>query len=140
MAGASCSQVGGEGWSPGPLLAGGSALCGVEAVDSESVRGAGNGSDAGAASTTARAEGDSWVLNGTKAWITNAWEASATVVFASTDRSLHNKVGTPGGGSMRPPGCGPFAVSSPESPRLRGAVLLLATLGLPLPLSGRWLA
>uniref|UniRef100_A0ABI7YVI9 short-chain acyl-CoA dehydrogenase n=1 Tax=Felis catus TaxID=9685 RepID=A0ABI7YVI9_FELCA len=51
----------------------------------------GNGSDAGAASTTARAEGDSWVLNGTKAWITNAWEASATVVFASTDRSLHNK-------------------------------------------------
>ncbi|KAM5200045.1 short-chain specific acyl-CoA dehydrogenase, mitochondrial isoform 2-T2 [Hipposideros larvatus] len=51
----------------------------------------GNGSDAGAASTTARAEGDSWVLNGTKAWITNCWEASATVVFASTDRSLQNK-------------------------------------------------
>ncbi|XP_045647505.1 short-chain specific acyl-CoA dehydrogenase, mitochondrial isoform X1 [Ursus americanus] len=51
----------------------------------------GNGSDAGAASTTARAEGDSWVLNGTKAWITNSWEASAAVVFASTDRSLQNK-------------------------------------------------
>ncbi|XP_017727594.1 PREDICTED: short-chain specific acyl-CoA dehydrogenase, mitochondrial isoform X1 [Rhinopithecus bieti] len=51
----------------------------------------GNGSDAGAASTTARAEGDSWVLNGTKAWITNAWEASAAVVFASTDRGLQNK-------------------------------------------------
>ncbi|XP_012505683.1 PREDICTED: short-chain specific acyl-CoA dehydrogenase, mitochondrial [Propithecus coquereli] len=51
----------------------------------------GNGSDAGAASTTARAEGDTWVLNGTKAWITNAWEASAAVVFASTDRSLQNK-------------------------------------------------
>ncbi|EGW10595.1 short-chain specific acyl-CoA dehydrogenase, mitochondrial [Cricetulus griseus] len=51
----------------------------------------GNGSDAGAASTTAREEGDSWVLNGTKAWITNSWEASATVVFASTDRSLKNK-------------------------------------------------
>uniref|UniRef100_A0A8J8YER5 Short-chain specific acyl-CoA dehydrogenase, mitochondrial n=1 Tax=Callithrix jacchus TaxID=9483 RepID=A0A8J8YER5_CALJA len=51
----------------------------------------GNGSDAGAASTTARAEGDSWVLNGTKAWITNAWEASAAVVFASTDRALQNK-------------------------------------------------
>ncbi|XP_058439158.1 short-chain specific acyl-CoA dehydrogenase, mitochondrial isoform X1 [Marmota monax] len=51
----------------------------------------GNGSDAGAASTTARAEGDSWVLNGTKAWITNSWEAAATVVFASTDRSLKNK-------------------------------------------------
>uniref|UniRef100_A0A5F9CAM1 Short-chain specific acyl-CoA dehydrogenase, mitochondrial n=1 Tax=Oryctolagus cuniculus TaxID=9986 RepID=A0A5F9CAM1_RABIT len=51
----------------------------------------GNGSDAGAASTTARAEGDTWVLNGTKAWITNSWEASATVVFASTDRALQNK-------------------------------------------------
>uniref|UniRef100_A0A8I6AJ45 Short-chain specific acyl-CoA dehydrogenase, mitochondrial n=1 Tax=Rattus norvegicus TaxID=10116 RepID=A0A8I6AJ45_RAT len=51
----------------------------------------GNGSDAGAASTTAREEGDSWVLNGTKAWITNSWEASATVVFASTDRSRQNK-------------------------------------------------
>uniref|UniRef100_A0AC11ERZ9 Acyl-CoA dehydrogenase short chain n=1 Tax=Ovis aries TaxID=9940 RepID=A0AC11ERZ9_SHEEP len=51
----------------------------------------GNGSDAGAAATTARADGDSWVLSGTKAWITNAWEASAVVVFASTDRSLYNK-------------------------------------------------
>lgn len=64
----------------------------------ESLCGAGNGSDAGAASTTAREEGDSWVLNGTKAWITNAWEASATVVFASVDRSLKNKVGPTGGG------------------------------------------
>lgn len=32
----------------------------------------GNGSDAGAASTTAKDQGDSWLLNGTKAWITNA--------------------------------------------------------------------
>ncbi|XP_032459531.1 short-chain specific acyl-CoA dehydrogenase, mitochondrial isoform X2 [Phocoena sinus] len=51
----------------------------------------GNGSDAGAAATTAWADGDSWVLSGTKAWITNSWEASAAVVFASTDRSLQNK-------------------------------------------------
>lgn len=71
-------------------------------MDSESVSGAGNGSDAGAASTTARADGDSWVLNGTKAWITNSWEASATVVFASTDRSLQNKVGTSETGPGRP--------------------------------------
>ena len=28
----------------------------------------GNGSDAGAASTTATEDGDEWVLNGTKAW------------------------------------------------------------------------
>uniref|UniRef100_H0ZH79 Short-chain specific acyl-CoA dehydrogenase, mitochondrial n=1 Tax=Taeniopygia guttata TaxID=59729 RepID=H0ZH79_TAEGU len=51
----------------------------------------GNGSDAGAASTMARLDGDEWVLNGTKAWITNAWDASATVVFATTDKSLKHK-------------------------------------------------
>ncbi|XP_041915881.1 short-chain specific acyl-CoA dehydrogenase, mitochondrial [Alosa sapidissima] len=51
----------------------------------------GNGSDAGAASTTARQEGDEWVLNGTKAWITNSWDASATVVFATTDKNLKHK-------------------------------------------------
>ena len=32
----------------------------------------GNGSDAGAAKTTAKLDGDKWILNGTKAWITNA--------------------------------------------------------------------
>ena len=41
----------------------------------------GNGSDAGAASCTAKLDGDSWVLNGTKAWITNGYEAEATVVW-----------------------------------------------------------
>jgi butyryl-CoA dehydrogenase len=35
----------------------------------------GNGSDAGAASTTAVRDGDHWVLNGTKSWITNGYEA-----------------------------------------------------------------
>ncbi|XP_042913161.1 short-chain specific acyl-CoA dehydrogenase, mitochondrial-like [Parasteatoda tepidariorum] len=40
----------------------------------------GNGSDAGAASTTARLEGDSWVLNGTKAWISSGYEAEAALV------------------------------------------------------------
>jgi butyryl-CoA dehydrogenase len=48
----------------------------------------GNGSDAGAASTTATLDGDSWIINGTKAWITNAHEASAAVVFATTNKSL----------------------------------------------------
>ncbi|XP_063171622.1 short-chain specific acyl-CoA dehydrogenase, mitochondrial [Candoia aspera] len=51
----------------------------------------GNGSDAGAATTVAQLVGDEWVLNGTKAWITNAWDASATVVFATTERSLKHK-------------------------------------------------
>jgi len=48
----------------------------------------GNGSDAGAASTTATLDGDEWIINGTKAWITNAHEASAAIVFATTDKSL----------------------------------------------------
>ncbi|MBN3306829.1 ACADS protein, partial [Amia calva] len=51
----------------------------------------GNGSDAGAAATVARRDGEEWVLNGTKAWITNCWDASAAVVFATTDRSLRHK-------------------------------------------------
>nr|XP_042911846.1 short-chain specific acyl-CoA dehydrogenase, mitochondrial-like [Parasteatoda tepidariorum] len=51
----------------------------------------GNGSDAGAASTTARLEGDSWVLNGTKAWISSGYEAEAALVLASTDKALKHK-------------------------------------------------
>lgn len=51
----------------------------------------GNGSDAGAASTMATDEGDHWNLNGTKAWITNAHESSAAIVFATTDKSLKHK-------------------------------------------------
>eukprot|EP01082_Thalassiosira_pseudonana_P007485 g6314.t1.2.5e17418a g6314 g6314.t1 contig23:179884-181425(+) len=51
----------------------------------------GNGSDAGAASTTATLDGEEWVINGTKAWITNAYESEAAVVFATTDKSLKHK-------------------------------------------------
>jgi butyryl-CoA dehydrogenase len=52
----------------------------------------GNGSDAGAASTTAVTSPDGgWTLNGTKAWITNGYESEATVVFATTDKSLKHK-------------------------------------------------
>jgi len=51
----------------------------------------GNGSDAGAASCTATLKGDKWVLNGTKAWITNGYESDAAVVFATTDKSAKHK-------------------------------------------------
>lgn len=51
----------------------------------------GNGSDAAAASTVAHLEGDHWVLNGTKSWITNGYESSATIVFATTNKSLKHK-------------------------------------------------
>lgn len=40
----------------------------------------GNGSDAGAASTTAQLDGDSWMLNGTKAWISSGYESTAALV------------------------------------------------------------
>lgn len=48
----------------------------------------GNGSDAGAATVTATKDGDEWIINGTKAWITNAHESGAAVVFATTDKSI----------------------------------------------------
>lgn len=51
----------------------------------------GNGSDAGAASTTARLEGNSYKLNGTKSWITNGFESEAVVLFATTDKSKKHK-------------------------------------------------
>ncbi|XP_017111271.1 short-chain specific acyl-CoA dehydrogenase, mitochondrial [Drosophila elegans] len=51
----------------------------------------GNGSDAGAASTTAKLDGDSYVLNGTKAWISNSKEASGGIVFATVDKGLKHK-------------------------------------------------
>nr|WP_208383407.1 acyl-CoA dehydrogenase family protein [Modestobacter marinus] len=43
------------------------------------------GSDAAAMRTRARLEGDSWVLNGTKAWITNASVSEWFTVMAVTD-------------------------------------------------------
>ncbi|CAH1997926.1 unnamed protein product [Acanthoscelides obtectus] len=51
----------------------------------------GNGSDAGAASTTAKDAGDHYILNGAKAWITNGYESEAAVVLATTDKSLKHK-------------------------------------------------
>ena len=51
----------------------------------------GNGSDAGAASTTAVLDGENYILNGSKAWITNAHDADYGVVFATTNKSLKHK-------------------------------------------------
>lgn len=49
------------------------------------------GSDAAAMKTTATLEGDNYILNGTKSWITNGAEADIAIVFASTDKSLKHK-------------------------------------------------
>jgi acyl-CoA dehydrogenase len=62
------------------------------------------GSDAAAMSTTAVREGDSWRLNGTKTWISNAGIAHSYVIFARTGEAPGAKglsafvvgAGTPG--------------------------------------------
>jgi alkylation response protein AidB-like acyl-CoA dehydrogenase len=45
----------------------------------------GSGSDAGALSTAAVADGDGWLLSGTKQWVTNGSYAGTFLVFARTD-------------------------------------------------------
>ncbi len=51
----------------------------------------GAGSDAGGIATTAKRDGDFYVLNGRKCFITNGSHASQYTVFASTDRSKGHK-------------------------------------------------
>lgn len=46
-----------------------------------------NGSDAAAAATTATETETGFILNGTKAWVTNGHEANASIVFATTSKS-----------------------------------------------------
>lgn len=45
------------------------------------------GSDAGGTKTTAVRDGDGWLLNGSKIFITNAGEAETYIVFARTDKA-----------------------------------------------------
>src|SRR3954463_15429673 len=47
------------------------------------------GSDPASMRTTAVRDGDDWVLNGQKNWITNATVADFYVVFAKTDREMN---------------------------------------------------
>ena len=49
------------------------------------------GSDAASVKTTAVLNGEHYILNGTKAWVTNGAEADIAVVFASTDPALKHK-------------------------------------------------
>ncbi|TVT46734.1 acyl-CoA dehydrogenase [Amycolatopsis rhizosphaerae] len=49
------------------------------------------GSDTASMRTRARLEGDSWVLNGTKCWITNAGESTWYTVMAVTDPDAEKK-------------------------------------------------
>jgi butyryl-CoA dehydrogenase len=51
----------------------------------------GAGSDAASLQTTARREGDWYILNGTKNFITNGVEADYAIVFATTNRELKHR-------------------------------------------------
>jgi len=51
----------------------------------------GAGSDAGSLRCEAKRQKDSFLLNGTKAWVTNAGMAGVFVVFVSTDRAKKSK-------------------------------------------------
>jgi alkylation response protein AidB-like acyl-CoA dehydrogenase len=62
-----------------PRLAGGEWLCAYALTE------AGSGSDSAAMLSTARRDGDEYVLNGTKRFITNAGVARLYTVFAKTD-------------------------------------------------------
>ncbi len=52
-----------------------------------------SGSDAGAMTTSARRDGDRYVLNGTKRYITNAADAGVFLVFARTDPAMRDARG-----------------------------------------------
>jgi len=63
-----------------PVIASGEKLAAFAVTES------GAGSDAGGIQTTAKREGDFYLLNGTKQWITNGGEAEIYTVVAITDR------------------------------------------------------
>jgi glutaryl-CoA dehydrogenase len=51
-----------------------------------------SGSDPGSMRTRARRDGDDWVLDGTKMWITNGSVADAAIVWARTDEGIRGFV------------------------------------------------
>jgi glutaryl-CoA dehydrogenase len=58
-----------------------------------------HGSDPGGMETRARGDGDGWVLNGTKRWITNGSIADVAIVWAKVDEGITGFIvdkGTPG--------------------------------------------
>jgi len=63
-------------------------LCSGEWIGAHGMSEPDSGSDAFSLRTTARLDGDSYVLNGTKTFVSNAPVADVFVVFATVDRSL----------------------------------------------------
>lgn len=71
-----------------PVLASG------EKLGAFAVTEAGAGSDAAAMETTASKDGDDYIIEGSKQWITNAGEADIYIVFAMTDRTRGSRGAT----------------------------------------------
>jgi len=89
-----------------PSLAAGEALGGFGLTEP------GAGSDAGSMRTRARLDGEHWVLDGEKAWITNAGEGRYFVVLARTDPDA----GKRGISAFVVPSDAPgFAIGEPEN-------------------------
>jgi glutaryl-CoA dehydrogenase len=105
-----------------------------------------SGSDPGSMRTRARHDGDDWILNGEKSWITNSPCADVAVVWARTDadaasiRGFLVERGTQGFAtphiphkmSMRASQTGSIVL---EDARIPGSALLPGTTGLGSPLS-----
>ncbi|WP_412069172.1 acyl-CoA dehydrogenase family protein [Rubrivirga sp. IMCC43871] len=70
-----------------PAAASGEAVCAFALSEAEA------GSDVAALATTARPDGDAWVLDGEKTWISNAGLADRYVVFARTGGDGHRGLG-----------------------------------------------
>ncbi len=66
-------------------------LCSGEFVGALAMSEAGSGSDVVSMRLSAKAEGDHYVLNGTKMWITNGPEADVIIVYAKTDPSAKSR-------------------------------------------------
>ncbi|WP_017541936.1 acyl-CoA dehydrogenase family protein [Nocardiopsis halophila] len=102
-----------------------------------------SGSDPGSMRTRARRDGDDWVLDGTKMWITNGSVADAAVVWAATDDGVRGflvPTGTPGftANTVRHKLSLRASVTSElvlEGVRLPGSALLPGSRGLGSPLS-----
>jgi alkylation response protein AidB-like acyl-CoA dehydrogenase len=66
-------------------------VCSGEKMAAYSLSEAGSGSDAASLSLSARDDGDSFILNGTKLWVTHGSVADYILVFATTGKELRTK-------------------------------------------------
>jgi butyryl-CoA dehydrogenase len=67
------------------------AMCGGKLIGCFGLTEPNAGSDPSGMETSAVADGDHWVLNGQKIWISNAGVAGLAIVFAQTDKSKGNR-------------------------------------------------